>query len=230
MKEEMQGEEYFFVDESGDTVFYSKKGKWIVGGENGSSPILLVGMIRTKEPEKIRRQMEHLRKEMEKDESLKEIPSIEKTKRIFHAKDDCQKVRDKVFKLLKELPFVYDFVVIKKTEKIFEEIEGKPEKLYEYLLQKLFEKIEREPEKSHIYIATRGKRKRKKQLENVVGQEVIPQASSGEICLQVVDYCNWAIQRAYLKGEQKYYKLLEDKFEFILNLEEKENKPFTARY
>lgn len=230
MKEEIQLEEYFFVDESGDTVFYNKKGKWMVGEENGSSPILLVGMIRTKEPEKIRRQMEYLRKEIEKDETLKDIPSIEKTKRIFHAKNDCPKVRDKVFELLKELPFVYDFVVLEKTEEIFEKIEGKPEKLYEDLLHQLFKKVEREPEKSHICVATRGKRKRKQHLENAVRQEVIPQASSGETCLQVVDYCNWTVQRAYLKGDKKYYQLLVDKFESIINFKEKENKPFTARY
>ena len=34
MKENIYYNNYFFVDESGDTTFYNRKGKWVVGKEN----------------------------------------------------------------------------------------------------------------------------------------------------------------------------------------------------
>ena len=49
-------------------------------------------------------------------------------------------------------------------------------------------------------------------------QKVFPQTPSGEVCLQIVDYCNGAIQRAFVKNDMRYYKYLKDKFELIVDL------------
>lgn len=45
---------WFFVDESGDPTFYDRQGNLIVG-QQGCSPILLIGFVETEEPDRIRR-------------------------------------------------------------------------------------------------------------------------------------------------------------------------------
>ena len=57
MQENIYNNNYFFVDESEDTTFYNRKGEWIVGNENGASKILLMGFIRTTEPEFLRKNL-----------------------------------------------------------------------------------------------------------------------------------------------------------------------------
>jgi len=51
----------------------------------------------------------------------------------------------------------------------------------------------------------------------------------------VIDYVGWAIQRAYTKGDMKYYKLIEDKISVIVEMEPRkkptvycEKNPFTV--
>ena len=134
MKDKIYTNNYFFVDESGDTTFYDRKGNWIVGAENGSSKILLMGFIRTTEPELLRKELNKLKIDILNDDYLKDVPSINKTKIAFHAKDDCAEVRYKVFQLLKDLPFSCNIVVARKTEKVFEKFNGNTQNLYDTLI------------------------------------------------------------------------------------------------
>lgn len=226
---------YFFVDESGDTTFYDRRGNWIVGKENGSSKILLMGFIRTTEPEFLRRKLDELKIDILNDAYLKDIPSMEKTLIAFHAKDDCPEVRYKVFKLLKELPFSCNIVVARKTKKVFNNYSGNTQELYDSLITHLFKKVLQLSNNNYIYIATRGSRKRQQPLEEAIHnsllyteaklqhpidstQKILPQTPSGETCLQIVDYCNWAIQRAFTKNEMRYYNYLKEKFGLIVDL------------
>ena len=70
---------YFFVDESGDPVFFNKKGECVLGQE-GCNPLLFIGVITTNNPKLLRQAIAELHKEIEADEYLKDIPSISKTK------------------------------------------------------------------------------------------------------------------------------------------------------
>ena len=226
---------YFFVDESGDTIFYDRKGNWIVGNENGSSKILLMGFIRTTEPEFLRKKLNELRAVLINDDYLKDIPSMEKTAVAFHAKDDCPEVRYHVFKLLKDLPFSCNIVVARKSEKIFNKFNGNTQELYDSLITHLFKNILQLSNNNYIYIATRGSRKRQAPLEDAIhnallyteaklqhpinsSQKILPQTPSGESCLQIIDYCNWAIQRAFIKSDMRYYNYLKEKFGLIVDL------------
>lgn len=242
MKEDECKNNYFFVDESGDTVFYNKKGDWIVGKENGASKILLMGFIKTLQPEYLRKRMNELKIEISNDEYLKDIPSIKKTKIAFHAKDDCPEVRYKVYKLLKELPFSCKIVIIEKKQEVFQKFNGNTQKIYDSLMSNLFNgKIELS-NNNHIYISIRGNKKRQKPLEQAIlgnledsenssAQKIFPQTPSEEACLQIIDYCNWAVQRAFLQNEMRYYNFLKDKFEIIEVLDnDQKDKPFMARY
>lgn len=226
---------YFFVDESGDTTFYDRNGTWTVGKENGSSSILLMGFISTTEPEFLRRKLFELQKDISNDDYFKDIPSIKKSLVAFHAKDDCPEIRYKVFKLLKDLPFSCNIVIARKTEKIFKKFNGNTQELYDSLITHLFKNVLQLSNNNYIYIATRGSRKRQVPLEEAIhnallyteanlkhsvdsSQKILPQTPSGEACLQVVDYCNWAIQRAFVKSDIRYYNYLKEKFRLIVDL------------
>ena len=235
MKENIYLNNYFFVDESGDTTFYNRKGEWIVGKETGASPILIMGFIRTTEPEFLRKKLNELKNEIVNDLYLRDIPSMKKTKISFHAKDDCPEVRYKVFTLLKDLPFYCNIVVARKTENVFKKFNGNTQNLYDTLITHLFKNILQLSNNNYIYIATRGSKKRQEPLEEAIHnsliytennlnhtinstQKILPQTPSGELCLQIVDYCNWAIQRAFIQNDMRYYNFLKEKFGLIVDL------------
>ena len=61
---------WFFVDEAGDTTFYSGHGNYIVNTP-GCSPILIMGFISTNEPKIIRKSLLALKDELLLDPYLK---------------------------------------------------------------------------------------------------------------------------------------------------------------
>lgn len=47
--------------------------------------------------------------------------------------------------------------------------------------------------------------------------------SSQDFMLQVVDYANWSVQRAFERGEMRYFNFLRDKFELVWDIFDKNN-------
>ena len=47
---------------------------------------------------------------------------------------------------------------------------------------------------------------------------VTPQTEVGEPCLQVIDYMNWAVYRAFVRQEMRYYQFVEDKVSLLVDL------------
>ena len=47
---------------------------------------------------------------------------------------------------------------------------------------------------------------------------IFPQSPLGEPCLQIVDYMTWAVQRAFHRGEDRYYKFIEEKVSFLADV------------
>lgn len=139
MKETEQKVEYFFVDESGDPNFYGKGGDIIIG-KPGCSRILLLGFVRTEIPNPIRESLAELQKQIAIDPYLKDIPSITKTLKAFHAKDDCPEVRMMVYKTLAEQDFAVQVVVARKIERMFRSsYKGNRDRFYQYLVGRLFQ-------------------------------------------------------------------------------------------
>ncbi|MGI5837541.1 MAG: type ISP restriction/modification enzyme [Chloroflexota bacterium] len=54
---------------------------------------------------------------------------------------------------------------------------------------------------------------------------VQPQTAVGEPCLQVIDYMNWAVQRAFVKREMRYYRFVEDKVSLLVDRYDVNNYP-----
>lgn len=160
MQEPATGTNYYFVDESGDPTFYNRNGILIVGSE-GCSPILIMGFIETQTPETLRKELSVLRKEILDDPYFSGIPSLEKTKISFHAKDDCPEVRQAVFRKLRELEFKAQFVVARKIERVFRKtFNSEPTKFYDHLIIKLFENVLHRFNNNKIYFAKRGSKTR----------------------------------------------------------------------
>jgi len=232
---EKQNTTYFFVDEAGDPVFYDKRGNFIVGKE-GCSKILLLGFIKTENSQSLRQAVLKLRDEIKKDKYLEKIPSMKKTLQSFHAKDDCPEVREKFFKLIVGLDFKAEFFVARKIESLFlKRHQGKENLFYDDLIMKLFENKLHSSEQNIIYFANRGSRERQEPLEHAVrvaalafenkwGKKIdsdikiFPQTPVGEPCLQIADYMNWAVQRAFIRGEDRYYKFIEEKVSYLVDI------------
>lgn len=225
----------YFVDEAGDPVFYDAKGNYIVGQE-GCSKILIIGYIRTKNPAPIRAAIANVRNQVKQDTYLQLVPSIAKSLKYFHAKDDCPEVRHMVYKAIKPLKFKCEFIVGRKEEKRFKSSHlGKEDIFYNDLVSKLFASRMHVSQASEIYFATRGNKTRQTPLRDAVQNaklaferhyetkvatdvKVYPQVMTGEPCLQVADYMLWALQRAFIKGETRYYDYVKDKISFIWDI------------
>lgn len=235
MKEQTNQTTYFFVDESGDPTFYNKYGKCIVG-EEGCSKILMLGFIRTTDPVALRKAVLELRDEIKADAYLQSIPSLKKTSASFHAKDDCPEVRERIFKKIVNLDFKAEFVLARKKEQIFKGKHGGSEHLfYSDLIIQLFKNKLHLTDKNIIYFAARGSHTRQKLLDEAISiarsafeekwstqvsstSEQFAQSPSDEPCLQIIDYMNWAVQRAFIRGEERYLRFVEDKVSFIVDI------------
>jgi hypothetical protein len=227
---------YFFVDESGDPIFYNRYSSNIVGNK-GCSKILILGLIRTYDPGIIRKRINDLIEIISNDDYLKPIPSISKTiTKGFHAKDDAPEVREKFFKLIKNLDFKAEFIVARKNEKIFlKRHKGKENLFYDEMIIRLFQNKLHKTKNNKIYFAIRGDRKRQLPLEKAIDAamsnfeekfskevkticEVIPQSPFGEPCLQIIDYMNWALFRAFTKCEERYFNFIKEKVSLVVDI------------
>ena len=235
MKKQQQKTTYFFVDESGDPYFYDRKGNFIVGKE-GCSKLLILGFIRTEEPELLRKSILKLREDLSKDPYLEKIPSLSKSLKYFHATDDSPEVREKVFKGILDLPFKAEFIVARKIESLFIKRHKKnPNFFYDDIISKLFQNQLHSSSKNVIYFSVRTNRARQAPLEMAIKNaiqafevkwktsvksvvQIYPQRPQTELCLQIIDYIIWTVQRAFVKREDRYYQFIKDKISLIADI------------
>lgn len=235
MKHAAEGVNWFFVDEAGDPTFYDRHGALIVGQE-GCSPILLLGFIETTEPHVMRQAVAALHADLAADAYLQGVPSMTKTNQAFHAKDDVAEVRQAVFKLIRTLDFKAQFVVARKIERVFRSaFHGSETRFYDRLITHLFENALHRYKDNRIYFSKRGSRDRQAPLEAAIlagiqrfetkwqtqvttRVSVSAQTPVGEPCLQVIDYLNWAVYRAFVKREMRYYHFVEEKVSLLIDL------------
>jgi len=239
MKKVKEGETNFFVDEFGDPVFYDKKGRLIVGSE-GCSLILGLGFIEMADPRSARRAILALQQDIMSDSYLNRIPSVTKhTSIAFHAAKDVPEVRYLMYRLIAKLDFKAQFVVSCKSEKIFQELYSSNENLYyDRMVGRLFSTVLHRVKTNRICFSSRGSRERRLPLEQAIlkakqdfedyyGSQIVntncdvrAQSPAGEPCLSVIDYVAWALQRAYIRGESRYYDYIADKVSYICDLRE----------
>jgi hypothetical protein len=234
MKKAIEGEHWYFVDESGDPTFYDRQGNLIVGQE-GCSPIFIVGFVETSDPHPMRIALNDLHARLAANEYFSGIPSMKKTNIAFHAKDDIPEVRQAVFETLRLLDFKAQFVVVRKKERVFRNsFHANESEFYDYLISLLFENVLHRYTHNRVYISQRGTRLRQERLEKAVLSgisnfenrwnqkvetdiQIFPHTAVGEPCLQVVDYMNWAVYRAFVKREMRYFRFIQDKVSLLVD-------------
>jgi hypothetical protein len=242
MESQQQGSRYFFVDESGDPTFYDAKGHLIVG-EQGCSPILILGFISTDQPHLLRQELLRLQKELIDGKYLITVP-FRKGVTVFHANNDSSRVRQAVFKLIANLPFDSQFIVARKIEKVFtKRFDGDENKFYDNLVSRLFENVLHQHEHNYIYFEKRGSRQRHEPLKAAIrsGLErfekrwntkitsqiyIQSQIPTVEPCLQIIDYMNWAVQRVFVKQEMHYFDMVREKMSLVWDVYDSVRYPF----
>jgi hypothetical protein len=167
------------------------------------------------------------------DRYLAAIPSMQKTMRAFHAKDDCPEVRKAVFECLDGLDFSVQVVVARKLETVFKaKHQQSQDFFYNDLTSHLFERQLHLASENTIIFAKRGDKAKQHALRASVEAGVAafrqkyPNAvstvvdvetaySANEPLLQAADYALWSIQRAFERGEMRYFEYLRNKIELV---------------
>ena len=238
MQETEEKTAWFYVDESGDPAFYGKGGRVIVG-QPGCSRIFLLGFVQVEDPNPIRQRLDELSAEIARDRYLQSIPSFKKTLRGFHAKDDCAEVRMMIFKALAESQFNAQVVVARKFEPMFRtRFKGSQDLFYDELVSRLFENHLHKAQTNIIVFSRRGKKTRQHAMHAAVQKaadrfqkkwksqvntriDIRTLRSSEDRLLQVVDYANWAVQRAYEHNQMRYFDWLGEKFSLVWDIYDK---------
>ena len=201
----------------------------------------MVGYLETKEPASFRKALIELHEKIKNDDYLADIPSINSTNKSFHANKDCQEVRSEVFRLLKTKDFKFYCIVARKDVNLFRRMfDLKDKKIYKYLVAKLLENRLHLYKDIDLYFAVMGNVVRQDTMQEAVNNaisaffskwnyensstiRILIQQNSEEPLLQAADYVLWTIQRAYERGEFRYYNYLKDKIALVYDV-------FDARY
>ena len=230
-----------FLDESGDTTFYGKKKKIIIGSE-GVSKSFILGMVKFKTKlDPIRERIIQIQNDIVTDEYYKEIPSIikkiEKGGYFFHAKDDIPEVREKFFRFIKTINCSFEAVVARKIPELYEnKHKGKEAWFYADLLSHLLKNKLVNHEKLVLNIASRGKSTKNTNLNLALSKAIERfnkynpnkkiytkvvfnvMEQTDDPLLNVADYFCWSMQNVFEKGTLRYYNFLKDKISRVIDL------------
>jgi hypothetical protein len=255
MKESSEQQRHYFVDEAGDLTLFDKKGEVIVGTPGCSNNFILATVL-VEEPHGLRKKLDDLRAVITADAYLSKIPSIKKTTIAFHAKDDCPEVRHEVYKLLAGVS-IKVYAIVRRKKNVIQWVRSQnsfdpawrysADKIYDSCVKRLFKDRLHIANDNFITFARRGKairntallealNKAKENFEKKSGKEipttlhVISNYPSNEACLQVADYCLWALQRLYERHEDRYFDYLRSKFIRIIDLDDKREKNYGVYY
>ncbi len=140
----------------------------------------------------------------------------------FHATTDAQQVRDAVFELLGQHDFRIDATIFEKR-KTQPHIQARPEYLYKLAWHLHFKYIAPRilglGDELLVVAASIGTKKRRRAIKAGI-QDVVDQHSPTESwqvafwpsksdpCLQIADYCTWAIQRKWEMNDTRSYDLI----------------------
>ncbi len=142
---------HYFIDEGGDGVLFSRKGKAIVDTK-GCSRFFVLGLLDVLDPLALKDSFDQLRTRLMGDTYFKNVPSMQpderKTALAFHAKDDLPEVRRDVFRLLHDTEGLRFFAVVADKLSVLEYVRQRnkreptyryhPNELYDYLTGRLF--------------------------------------------------------------------------------------------
>ena len=144
----------------------------------------------------------------------------------FHATHDYQHVRDRVFASIRRQDFRIDATVVekRKTAHHLRATEGRFYKQILFLhLKHALATVVRPGDEILVVCAALGTRREReghlRNLQDIIDQTQPPDSrvryafwpAAIEPCLRVADYCSWAINRKWERGDDRSYILIKDK-------------------
>jgi hypothetical protein len=143
----------------------------------------------------------------------------------FHASEDRQPVRDEVFKLLQAEPITVEATILEKS-KAQPQVRRTEHRFYQYAWYYHFKGTSRKilgpADELLVTAASIGTKNGRAAFEAAI-KDVMNQYYRGTVwkadhcpamadpCLQAVDYCTWAIQRKWERGDTRSYDLISEK-------------------
>lgn len=249
----------YYVDEAGDGVLFGPKGRNRLEDADAPKYFIL-GMVRCQTDEVVVRSLEDLRAALQKNPLYSSIhslkPEAKKTARVFHAKDDHPEIRSKVFELITSMDFKF-FAVIKDMRKVLEYVQARnrreanyryhPNELYDLTVRMLFKHRFHQDDHHRVVFARRGHSDRTEaltwQLEHTKQQlmaqrqvassttlEIVPAYPWEQPCVQLADYCVWALQRCYEKHEPRFLNAIWPKISLIQDVDDPEGRKGYGTY
>jgi len=147
---------YFFIDEGGDSVFYAKRKKLLVGTES-FQPMLNIGMVSLSDKAKIRNAISDFSQNIKSDPLYQSIYSVAQDDWYLHACNDHPEVRAKFFEFLRDLEGFKIYIVIgRKRLSTFKNKHNHNEKefYFDLLFHLLKDRMNQEEEHYDILIGT----------------------------------------------------------------------------
>lgn len=144
---------------------------------------------------------------------------------FFHCSPDVQSVRDEVFAVLQRHDFQVLATIMEKS-KAYPQVRASEDRFYKYgwfyHLKNSADKLVKPDTELHVIAATIGTKKKRVVFEDAVRdacKQTLPNKqfrtsfwpSGMDPCLQVADYCTWAIQRKWETGCTRSYDLIKDR-------------------
>lgn len=228
---------YLFIDESGDPAFYASGNRSIVGTE-GFKPLLIVGMVKLTDKKAIRSAILTFMDELKNDTLYNSLPCITDSKGWYlHASYDNIEVQVKFVDFLRRLEgFKFYCVIGRKRLDLFHKKHNRNETefYFDIVYHLLKDRMNDENSFYQVFLSARNKNtqhKLKEAIDNAINRdntrrklpkqiqynsEIVLSKETPE--LSIVDYLLWALQRYILKGEGRFYKTLEEKYNLIIDL------------
>ncbi|GAB1365728.1 hypothetical protein MASR1M36_05990 [Candidatus Cloacimonadaceae bacterium] len=239
---------HIFVDESGDTDMFDKKGRPLPN----VSKLFMIGLSIVDNPEDVRIKLNNLRNKFLNDPYFKDVPSFQpaerKTAIMLHAKDDVPELRWKVYELLKEIP-VKTTVVIRRKADLMRDAKSLflatnkviPEDIiYDNVVISLFRYVSHNNGDYSVKFAIKKKQRNNALCSAILSAQknltqrgmrvtsqinVSSEYSHCDACLQLIDYYLWAIHRFFIKNEVRYLDMIKGNINVILDMDDTRNYP-----
>lgn len=199
---------YVYADESGNFDFSLQK---------GASRYFILTTVTCAEEREARHDLEELRYSLAwADEELPEF---------FHATEDRQEVRDRVFGALSLSHFRVDATILEKR-KAHPRVASSDVVFYKYAwyyhMRHVIPSISTAEDEVLVIVSSIGTKKKKryfrKAVSDVIAQMQLRQdvktthwSTASDLGLQIADYCSWAIFRKWEEGDERSYRLIQDK-------------------
>jgi len=211
-----------YMDESGDLGFGKK-----------ASPYFIMAALIVKKPLHIKRCITRVRKQ--------KLPK--KYKKISELKwhNSSATIKKRIIECLSKTENDVAYAVLRKNQ-VKKDLRNKPQIVYNYVCGSLISKIISlygvntsvdivvdkslygvKRENFDQYITWKALMKSNKDIE-MEPPNIFHMDSKQDVCIQAVDFVAGAIHRAYMKGDDFYYKMLEPKISIALDFFEGKNK------